>query len=292
MTVIVGCSGWSFDDWVGRFYPIELAKKKGEWFSYYSQYFHTVEINSTFYRPPNEFMVKAWANKAKDIDFEYSVKMPQLVTHEALVKGETQKAVEMARSFEKVCVDPLADAGKMGCTLLQLSPYVQNEGKALDNLRAVLDALEGKHDYAVEFRHRSWLDESKHELAPDVIEMLKERNVANVIVDGPGLPITRTDTADHGYFRLHGRNYDIWYREEKEDDLRLNRYDYLYSKEQLENWVPRIKETERKAKVRVYFNNHAYSKSAKNALDLMDLLGLEHKPKDIKITAQYKLDTG
>jgi uncharacterized protein YecE (DUF72 family) len=54
MAILVGCSGWSYDDWVGRFYPVELAKK-GEWFSYYSEYFNTVEINSTFYRSPNDF---------------------------------------------------------------------------------------------------------------------------------------------------------------------------------------------------------------------------------------------
>jgi hypothetical protein len=54
MTILVGCSGWSYDDWVDAFYPVELANKKGEWFNYYAQYFSTVEINSTFYRPPGE----------------------------------------------------------------------------------------------------------------------------------------------------------------------------------------------------------------------------------------------
>jgi len=290
--IAVGCSGWSYDDWVGRFYPMELAKKKGDWFAYYAQYFHTVEINSTFYRPPNEFMVRSWITKSKDLKgFEYSVKMPQLVTHESLVKGEVQKAREQAASFERICIQPLAEAGRLGCVLLQLSPYFKNEGDSLSNLIGVLDTLKpAEHDYAVEWRHRSWLDEGGREVNAAALEALKERNVANVLVDGPGFPITQVETADHAYVRFHGRNYDIWYRDEPEDDHRLNRYDYLYSDEQLGKWQPRIKEAEKNVdRVRVYFNNHASGKSAKNAFRMMDLLGIEHKEKEIRLQEQHKL---
>jgi uncharacterized protein YecE (DUF72 family) len=142
MTILVGCSGWSYDDWVGRFYPMELAKKKGERFSYYAKYFQTVEINSTFYRPPGGLQVQSWINKAKDLkDFEYSVKVPQLVTHKALVDGNPEKAVFWATSFEKTCVIPLDEAGLLGSVLLQLSPYFKNEGSALANLKSVLDSV-------------------------------------------------------------------------------------------------------------------------------------------------------
>lgn len=292
MKLLVGCSGWSFDDWVGRFYPIDLGKKKGEWFSYYAQYFPTVEINSTFYRPPNEFMVRNWVSKAKNVvGFEYSVKMPQLVTHESLVKGETKKACEQAASFEKICVEPLAAEGKMGSVLLQLSPYFRNEGTSLSSLELMLDAVDTEaHDYAVEFRHRTWLDEGKREVSAPALEALKERNVANVLIDGPGFPITRVESADHAYLRFHGRNYDIWYRDEPEDDSRLNRYDYLYTEVQLRQWVPRVKEAEGNTKkVRIFFNNHGFAKSARNAMQMMDLLGVEHRQKDFKITSQNKL---
>jgi uncharacterized protein YecE (DUF72 family) len=97
--------------------------------------------------------------------------------------------------------------------LLQLFPYFQNEGPAPSNLKGLLD-------------------ESRNEMDPEVLEILREKNVANVQVDGPGLPISKDQTADHAYVRFHGRNYDIWYREEMEDDHRLDRYDYLYRKEQ------------------------------------------------------------
>ena len=292
MTILVGCSGWSYNDWVGQFYPIELAKKKGEWFSYYAQFFKTVEINSTFYRPPGELQVQSWVKKAKDLEgFEYSVKVPQLVTHKALVDGDPERAIFWATSFEKTCVKPLAESNLLGGVLLQLSPYFKNEGPALSTLKSVFDAVShDKYDYAVEFRHRSWLDESRKEIDAAALEILRERNVANVLIDGPGLHVGSDQTAKHAYMRFHGRNYDIWYKGDKEDDHRLDRYDYLYKKEQLEAWVPRIKEADLKAaKVRVYFNNHARSKSVRNAFLLMDMMLIEHKSKEIHLQDQFTL---
>ena len=173
----------------------------------------------------------------------------------------------------------MAEAGLLGGVLFQLSPFFKNEGSALDNLKGVLDAVSHQEfDYAVEFRHNSWLDESRKEIDPAALEVLRERNVANVLIDGPGLHLGTGQTANHSYLRFHGRNYDIWYREEKEDDHRLDRYDYLYKKDQLEPWVPQIKEAEQKTlKVRIYFNNHARAKSVRNAFLLMDLLLIEHK---------------
>ena len=292
MTILVGCSGWSYDDWVGRFYPMSLAKNKGEWFSYYAEYFQTVEINSTFYRPPGEQQVQSWIRKAKDLKgFEYSVKVPQLVTHKALVDGNLEKAIFWATSFEKTCVRPLAEASLLGGVLLQLSPYFKNEGFALDILKGTLDAASHEEfDYAVEFRHQSWLDESQREIDAATLEALRERNISNVLIDGPGLHVGTEQTANHAYLRFHGRNYDLWYRGEKKDDHRLDRYDYLYKEEQLEPWVPHIKEAElNAAKVRIYFNNHARSKSVRNAFLLMDMLSIEHKSKEIRLQDQFTL---
>lgn len=293
MTIIVGTSGWSYDDWVGPFYPTELAKEKGKWFSTYAEYFNTVEINSSFYRPPGELQVKSWIKKAPR-GFEYSAKMPQLVTHKALADSNLENAIFWAEAFERTCVKPLADAGIFGSVLMQLSPYFKRSDKALTELKCLLDTLPThEHNYSVEFRHRSWLDESKREIDAESLEALRERNVANVLLDGPGQPITEMQTADHAYIRFHGRNPDIWFgREKEEDDHRLNRYDYLYEKRQLDPWVPRIKEAEIKAaKVRIYFNNHARAKAIKNAFQLMDMLLGEHKlkRKEIKLQNQFTL---
>lgn len=180
MTILVGCSGWSYDDWISRFYPTGLAKKKGEWFSYYANYFQTVEINGTFYRPPGELQVQSRIKKAKNLkDFEYSVKVPQLVTHRALVDGDPERAIFWATSFEKTCVKPLAKSNLLGEVLLQLSPYFKSVGSALSTLKGVLDSVSHEeYNYVVEFRHRSWLDESKKEIDHAALEVLRERNVA------------------------------------------------------------------------------------------------------------------
>jgi len=292
VAVLIGCSGWSYDDWVGRFYPMDVAKDKGRWFEYYSHYFRTVEINSTYYRVPNDSMVRSWIGKALKTDgFEYSLKLPKLVTHDSMVKGEPDTAARRVSSFEGICVDPLAEAGCLGCALVQLSPYFRNERGSLSMLESVLDAASSdRYPYAVEFRHRSWLDNEGREMAGDVMDLLRERNVANVMIDGPGSPTTHVQTADHAYVRFHGRNYDIWFGDGEEDDHRINRYDYLYSSEQLERWLPIIDKVGEKTKnVRLFFNNHGRAKAAKNALQMMDMLSIPHKEKGIRSQDQMNL---
>jgi len=293
MAALIGCSGWSYDDWVGMFYPADLGKRKGEWLQYYSRFFSTVEINSTFYRVPNEFMVRSWVERGRQRPgFEFSVKLPQAVTHESILREDGEKAAEQASSFEDICVKPLAEAGLLGGVLIQLTPYFRREGRgSLTKLRALLTMLHTDlYDYAIEFRHRTWLNEGGNELSPDALEILQEFRVANVIVDGPGFPATKSLTAKHAYVRFHGRNYDIWFKEEDEDDYRINRYDYLYSPDQLETWKPRLQEVVANSqKARIYFNNHGRAKAVKNAFQMMDLLGVPHEQKTIDIQNQMTL---
>ena len=293
MAALIGCSGWSYDDWVGRFYPTDLANRKSEWFAYYSKFFSTVEINSTFYRVPNEFVVKSWIEKGSARPgFEFSVKLPQLITHESLLRDSPEKAGALASSFEDICVRPLSDANLLGGVLVQLSPYFRYERPAnLGMLRSLFQLLDtDSHGYAVEFRHRSWLNEKGNEVISDALEVLQEFGVANAIVDGPGFPITRSLTSKFAYVRFHGRNYDIWFKEEDEDDYRINRYDYLYPLDQLEAWKPRLEELLANCdKAWVYFNNHGRAKAAKNALQMMDLLGIDHEHKEVDIQDQMTL---
>lgn len=293
MAAMIGCSGWSYDDWVGRFYPTDLATRKSEWFGYYARYFSTVEINSTFYRVPNEFVVNSWIEKGgQKPGFEFSVKLPQMITHESLLRDSPDKAAALAASFEKICIEPLAGADLLGGVLVQLSPYFRFEKpRSLAKLRSLFEMLDTeKHSYAVEFRHRSWLNDKGNELTSDALEVLLEFNVANTIVDGPGFPITRSLTSRHAYIRFHGRNYDIWFKDDDEDDYRINRYDYLYPLEQLEAWKPRLEEILSNCeKARIYFNNHGRAKAAKNAFQMMDLLGIQHEQKELDIQDQMTL---
>jgi uncharacterized protein YecE (DUF72 family) len=292
MTITVGCSGWSYDDWVGRFFPFEIKDDNAKRFEHYAQFFSTVEVNSTFYRMPGEPQVSSWVEKAKaHPGFEFSVKMPRSVTHEALVDGDDKTALKHALFFESILASPLNEVGGLGAIVLQMSPYFHNTGSSFEALSRFLGSLSvGEFHYAIEFRHRSWLND-KHHLLGDAVKLLRDNRIANVIVDGPGFPFTSDLTADSAYVRFHGRNYDIWFHDEKEDDDRIDRYDYLYTEEQLRPWVPRIREMEERVpRVRVFFNNHGRAKSAKNALELMDLLSIPHSPKVVHVQDQAKID--
>jgi len=123
---------------------------------------------------------------------------------------------------------------------------------------------------------------SKGEVRGENREALKERNVAIVLIDGLGSSITMEEKVDHSYIRFHGRNYDIQYSEEEEDDYRLNRYDYLYTQELLTPWKPRIEGSEvTTGKVKVYSNNHA--KAIRNDFQLMYVLAIAHKAQEINL---------
>ncbi|MEI6796241.1 MAG: DUF72 domain-containing protein, partial [Methanomassiliicoccales archaeon] len=213
MSIFIGCSGWSYDDWVGRFYPYELKDERWRWFSFYSEFFPAVEVNSSFYKPPTQQIITTWLDKVKNMGpFEFSMKVPQSVSHVHLVDGELDKAVEVARSFEAVSLLPMTSAGRLGAALIQMSPYFKNEDGNLQLLKDFLDSLSlDTISYAIEFRHRSWLNAAQNELDMEVINALSNRNVANTFLDGPGFPVTTAATADHAYFRFHGRNRDIWF---------------------------------------------------------------------------------
>ncbi len=290
MTIDIGCSGWSYKDWIDRFYPRELSGNKSKWLSYYSRYFSTVEINSTFYRIPGEKTVDSWVGKASEFDrFKYSLKLPRLVTHNALIDDRAEAAANQCLSFENLCIFPLMENGLMGSALIQLSPYFEHDAENMHKLSVLLDTISSKEiEYAVEFRHRTWLDGSKR-LRGKVSGLLSEHNVANVTVDGPSLPVIEETTADHAYVRFHGRNYDIWYRE-PEEDHRINRYDYLYSDDELKPWAPRLSRMGRQVdSVRVYFNNHGRAKAVKNASQMMSMLSIPHQEPTVRIQDQMTL---
>ncbi len=284
--MFIGTSGWSFDDWVGRFYPVSISRKKEEWLRYYSNYFNTVEINSTFFSAPEEFIVNGWIRKASPLkDFQFSVKMVSTVTHDALVKNDGERAGIIASSFETSCVRPLAENGLLGAALLQMSPSFHNEEASREALNDTFQALETKDfRYAVEFRHPSWFDPATNELEARTFELLRSFNVANVIADGPEGIMSRKSAADHAYFRFHGHSRDVWSDEDREEDLRLSRFEHLYTEEEMADLAERVRAGQAgTVQARAYFCNTSRAKGARNALQLMALLGLPHKEKDIPV---------
>jgi len=266
--ILVGTAGWSYDDWIGAFYPPNLPKRA--WLGYYAKFFRTTEINSTYYSFPAAPVVDDWARKAARLGgFEYSLKMPAKVTHESLLAD-----VATAQQFEANVLAPLKAAGALGAVLVQAPPSLHNP-EHLDRLGSFLGALDtGAYDYAVELRHSSWLGEDGY--APGAVALLKRHDVALCAVDGPSMPPFFEATARHAYLRLHGRNRDIWFSQKQGLDGRMNRYDYLYTREELEPW--RAKVSASPGTVRVYFNNHPRANAVKNAKLFEFLLGLAPEP--------------
>jgi len=288
--ILVGCSGWSYSDWVDIFYPKELANEHSRWLIYYSHYFRTTEVNTTFYAIPPISVVRSWLSRVGEAaEFEFSLKMPSAITHDALQNGELGKAVETLKRFLPV-IEEMRGAGRLGAVLMQLPPAMLCTTRNISLLASFLEELDTDSvSYAIEFRNRSWLDGSSA-LRNEVKDLLVSSRVANVTVDGPSMPPITDVTARHAYMRFHGNNSDIWFTGKGEEDRRINRYDYLYGRGELEAWVPRVRELSLFSEVtRVYFNNHGTAKAARNAMELMDMLHIPHPEKRMHVTEQFKL---
>jgi uncharacterized protein YecE (DUF72 family) len=144
----IGCSGWSYTAWKGPFYPPNL--ESSEWLRYYSQKFDYVEIDSSFYKIPNQFMVKNWDRKTPD-NFRFAAKFPKIITHDKHLV-DVKEEVEL---FLKV-MEPLGE--KTLALLIQLPPSMEII-PGLEGLRQLVPLLDSKFRYAVEVRHQSWFQD-------------------------------------------------------------------------------------------------------------------------------------
>ncbi len=247
---MIGTSGWSYDEWVGPFYD----KKQGM-FTAYSRVFKTSEINSTFYSYPTERLVEGWRRTAPP-GFAFAAKLPQLITHEKWLKSGMGIENDLWRFL--TLMQPLAE--KLGPILVQLRPMFSYKESAGD-LEKFLEMLPSNHEWAIEFRHDSWLRKETY-------TMLEKHNVAYTIVDEPLLPPETHLTADFAYVRWHGQGKRLW-------------YDYEYTKPQLEEWKPKVEEVSKKAKRTYgYFNNHFNANAVKNAVELLQMMGVSTPEQD------------
>lgn len=241
--MLLGTCGWSYQEWVGLFYPNNRVAK----LPFYAKVFDTVEVDSSFYRMPTKSMVKGW-EKATGQSFQFSLKLPKTITHDrSLVDVDD----ELAKFLE--VIKPLQDAGKLGCVLIQLGPAFTYD--KVGNLESFLETLPGDVRFAAEFRHESWNRK-------ETWALLKKHKVANTITDSPieflAEPVV---TAKHAYVRWHGRGKKIW-------------FDYAYSEDELLAWMAKIKEIESMVPVTyAYFNNHYRGEAPRNALQLLQMSG-------------------
>ena len=262
----IGPAGWSYKDWEGIVYP----KKPGKTFDpleYLAEFFNTIEINSSFYRPPTPSTTKSWAKRVSaNEEFAFTAKLHRLFTHE---RGKATKKDE--KEF-RAGMNVLAKAGRLGALLLQFPWSFKNTP---DDRIYLARLLERFSDYplVLEVRHSSWN-------TPEVYEWLAERGVGICNIDQPvfakSIRPAALTTSPIGYVRLHGRNYQNWFRDKAPPH---ERYNYLYSLDELDPWLVRIKEVSKQTReTYVVTNNHFRGQGVVNAIEIKAALDEETQP--------------
>lgn len=253
--VRVGVAGWSYPDWEGIVYPSPKPSKFDP-LVYLTQFFDTIEINSTFYRPPNPKSAVSWVRRSEgNPAFRFTVKLNKAFTHEKNASSADEAAVKNA-------LEPLVDGDRLGALLVQFPWSFKNDGESRLYLAKVLESFK-QYPRVVEVRHATWN-------LPDFFDELSEQGVGFCNIDQPrigrSLGPSQKSTGRVGYVRLHGRNYQDWFREDAGRDAR---YDYLYSSNELDPWLDKITEvSDLSSETYVITNNHFRGQAAVNALQI------------------------
>lgn len=253
--ILVATSGYAYNDWKGNFYPRNINKK--EMLAFYAQKFPFTELNFTYYTMPNKFIFYNMLEKTPE-SFLFVVKAFGGITHK---RDDLQN---YSREFIDA-LEPMITSNRLACVLFQFPYSFRNTRKNTEYLKRIRENF-GEIPLVVEFRSSDWIKES-------VIRFLKENEMGFVCVDEPRIkglipPVTAA-TSSIGYIRFHGRNAAKWYNHSKP----YERYDYLYSKQELMEWVPRILQLEKQTEVVfVAMNNHFNAQAVINAKMLQDLL--------------------
>jgi uncharacterized protein YecE (DUF72 family) len=269
----VGTSGWSYPTgkgtWNGVFYPVggkgrSRARGKFDELAFYAEHFDTVEINSSFYRTPTRDTAKGWAARTPR-GFEFSLKLFQKFTHpEMFHKATGQDPWELGQKDVdefRAALDPLASAHKLGALLAQFPASFKNEPDTRGYLEWLLQQFR-EYSVAVELRHRSWSDDPV-----ETLKLLDAFSAAWAQIDEPKFRYSirqnlMPNVKSFYYLRLHGRNAKEWWKHEKSED----RYNYLYSNQELEPIAEAVEAASAKVKkAYLYTNNHFSAKSVANA---------------------------
>jgi uncharacterized protein YecE (DUF72 family) len=259
--ILVGPAGWSYSDWNGIVYPSRRPHGFHE-AAYLAEFFDTIEINTSFYNPLRPDLAAHWLDRiAANPRFLFTAKLWRKFTHEAGTTAEDEK-------FVRAGFDILRGAGRLGAVLLQFPFSFHHTPENLARLRKILDAFPD-YPLVVEVRHSSWVQ-------PDFYEFLHARRVGICNIDQPliGRSIQPGERATSalGYVRLHGRRYDTWFSDDLETSAH-DRYNYLYSEEELEPWAKRVRHVSAETETTfVVTNNHFEGKSIVNALQLIHML--------------------
>jgi uncharacterized protein YecE (DUF72 family) len=293
-TVCCGTAGWTDPSLIkaSTFYP-ESVRSPSERLAHYARHFAMVEVDSTFYAIAKPEVAALWADRTPS-EFLFDIKAHPVFTGHPIdpnrlpadlasvlrtVKQRvypkdlpTEVRDELIRSF-RALLDPLVRAGKLGCVMVQLPPWVtatRGAVRLLENLPGLLPNVR----LAIEFRHPSWLESSRRER---VFDALQANGLAYVSVDEPNVPgggvpaIVRATRPDLGLVRFHGHNRAGWHKGASVAE----RFNYLYSPEQLASWVQPIRRLSGEASsVHAVFNNCVRDFAVLGAKDLAALLSV------------------
>ncbi len=257
--ILVGPAGWSYADWEGIVYPHHKQRGFHE-AAYLAQYFDTIEINTSFYNPLRAEVATSWVEKVQsNPSFTFTAKLWKRFTHERSASLLDEKAVKQG-------LDPLAAARRLGSLLLQFPWSFKNTRENHEYMSGLFMQFM-EYPLVVEVRHNSWNQ-------PEVFDRLRAQGVGFCNIDQPvigrSLAPSEQVTMPVGYVRLHGRNYEHWFTSNEHPE---ERYNYLYSIEELKPWAERVANIARTAEVVfVITNNHYQGKAIANALQLISIL--------------------
>lgn len=295
----VGTASWTDPTLIKEsdFYP-KRSMSAAARLRFYASVFTVVEVDATYYHPPTERLAALWVERTPT-DFRFDVKAYALLTghptrRESLwddVAADLppehvgrssvyathlpEAAVERAFEHFRAALMPLHSAGRLGAVFFQFPPWFT----ARRDNRRLLESLPGRlpdYQIAVEFRHRSWMEERR---AADTLALLRDAGLAYVCVDGPqgfdsSVPPVLAATADLAVVRFHGHNRDTW---EARGISAAERFRYLYSDGELAAWAPRVRELAAGAReTHVVMNNCYRDYGVRNAQDMIRLLTPEN----------------
>jgi len=269
--VLIGPAGWSYKDWDGIVYPPGLKRSQHP-AEYLAQFFDLIEINTSFYAPLKPEHAKLWCRivAAVNPDFRFTAKLYKSFTHApgGIVQSTSAATLDPADEDEdrvREGFDILAAEGKLGAVLVQFPISFRNTLENRDYLELLIRRFL-EYPLAVEVRHDSWNNEG-------ILRYFTEKGVSFCNIDQPALgkSIRPTEhvTSRFAYVRLHGRNYEQWFEHEHAHD----RYNYLYSEQELSRWKTKVENIAKRAEVTfVVANNHFEGKAVVNSLQLRHML--------------------
>jgi uncharacterized protein YecE (DUF72 family) len=287
--ILIGTSSWADPGFIKEWYPPKLAAR--ERLPWYAERFQTVELNSSFYAVPDRSTVHKWVDDTPD-DFVFDVKVHRALSRHAApvdslpedlrdgVETNERGRVRLSADFELALARrlveetaPLADAGKLGAYLIQLTPAFGPGRHKLEELDALVEAL-APHRVAIELRHRGWVREKRRE---HTLGWFSERGVCFVCVDAPPgdqipimPPLDAVTNDSLAYVRAHGRNTEGYLTGRSVAE----RFAWRYSDEELEEIGGRVGSlAEQAAEVHVAFNNNRGDDAPTAAQRFRTLLG-------------------